>query len=95
MINFIVSLFLGCSDKETEILEVVEVYEQKESSTNNQAGLDLSKVKTTEEYSKSYDDFEKSIKILRHDKVQVEVFETIKSPMLLDLNEAEKAVLYK
>ena len=95
MINFIVSLFLGCSDKETEILEVVEVYEQKESLTNNQTGLDLNKVKTTEEYSKSYNDFEKSIKILRHDKVQVEVFETIKSPMLLDVNEAEKAVLYK
>ena len=95
MINFMVSLFLGCSDKETEILEVVEVYEQKESLTNNQTGLDLSKVKTTEEYSKSYADFEKSIKILRHDKVQVEVFETIKSPMLLDVNEAEKAVLYK
>ena len=95
MSNFIVSLFLGCSDKETEILEVVEVYEQKESLTNNQTGLDLNKVKTTEEYSKSYNDFEKSIKILRHDKVQVEVFETIKSPMLLDVNEAEKAVLYK
>ena len=95
MINFIVSLFLGCSDKETEILEVVEVYEQKESLTNNQTGLDLNKVKTTEEYSKSYNDFEKSIKILRHYKVQVEVFETIKSPMLLDVNEAEKAVLYK
>ena len=95
MINFIVSLFLGCSDKETEILEVVEVYELKESLTNNQTGLDLNKVKTTEEYSKSYNDFEKSIKIIRHDKVQVEVFETIKSPMLLDVNEAEKAVLYK
>ena len=95
MINFMVSLFLGCSDKETEILEVVEVYEQKESLTNNQTDLDLNKVNTTEEYSKSYDDFEKSIKILRHDKVQVEVFETIKSPMLLDVNEAEKAILYK
>ena len=40
---------------------------------------------------------EESIKILDEgpDKVQVEVFETIKSPMLLDVNEAEKAVLYK
>ena len=96
MISFMVSVFLSCSGKETEILEVIEVeIPEKKDLLTDSSSLDLDKVETVEDYSMNYNNFEKSIKILRHDKVQVEIFETIKSPMLLNTNKAKKADLYK